>query len=179
MLHKISAILFDENKIQRRVSDLAAQISKDYEEKELVIIAVLKGSFMFLADLCRCFTIPVRIDFIAISSYADSAVSSGKVTVKKDIDLDISDKHVLIVEDIVDTGLSLQFLYDHLKTKKPASIKICTLLDKHLKHEANINIDYKGFNIDDEFIVGYGLDFAEQFRNLPYLGIVKEEYINE
>ncbi len=176
MLHKISAILFDENKIQRRVSDLAAQISKDYEDNDLVIIAVLKGSFVFLADLCRCFTIPIEIDFIAISSYGDSAVSSGKVTVKKDIDIDIKGKHVLIVEDIVDTGISLQYLCDHLLSRMPASIKSCTLLDKCMKHEADIKIDYKGFDIDDEFVVGYGLDYAEQFRNLPYIGILKEEF---
>lgn len=175
MIHSISSILYDENKIQRMVSNLAARISKDYEDKDLVIICILKGSFVFLADLIRCFTIPVKLDFMALSSYGDDAVSSGKITVTKDIDIDITGKDILIVEDIVDSGLSLKFLYGYLGRKRPSSIKSCVLLEKQIERKPDIHIDYKGFEIGDDFIVGYGLDYAQQFRNLPYIGILKEE----
>ncbi len=180
MKHSISAILFDENEIQTRISDLASQISKDYESKNLVIICILKGSFVFLADMIRWFTIPVKIDFMAISSYGNRTESSGEVTIKKDIDIDIKGKDVLILDDIVDTGISMTFLFDHLKKYRPNSIRSCALLVKQKPRLREIKIDYKGFEIEDDFVIGYGLDYAEKFRNLPYIGILKEEiYRNE
>ena len=175
MTQDISAILLDEDRIQKRICELAAQISKDYEGKCPVLISVLKGSFVFLADLARSFTIPVEIDFMAVSSYGDSTVSSGVVRIRKDVDLDLTDKDVIIVEDIVDSGLSLSYIIDYIKKHNVSSVRTCVLLDKPEAHEGGISIDYKGFDIGNEFVVGYGLDYAERYRNLPYIGILKEE----
>ncbi len=175
MIQDISAILLDEDKIQKRISELAAQISKDYEGRTPVLISVLKGSFVFLADLIRCFTIPVQIDFMAVSSYGESTVSSGVVRIKKDVDIDLTGKDVIIVEDIVDSGLSLLYIIDYIKKHNISSIKTCVLLDKPEAHRNEVSIDYKGFDIGNEFVVGYGLDYAEKYRNLPYVGILKED----
>lgn len=175
MIRDISAILLDEETIQKRISELAASISKDYEDKNPIIISVLKGSFIFLADLVRALTIPVEIDFLAISSYGSSTVSSGIVSIKKDLDLDVTNRHVIIVEDIVDSGLSLKYIVDYIAKHKAASVKTCVLLDKPTAHKDVIKIDYKGFDIGNDFVVGYGLDFAEKYRNLPYVGILTEE----
>ena len=175
MSKDVSAILLDEQTIQKRVSEIAACISKDYEHKTPVIISVLKGSFIFLADLVRCFTIPVEIDFLAVSSYGKSTKSSGVVSINKDLDIDISNRDVIIVEDIVDSGLSLQYIVDYIGKHGAASVKTCVLLDKPSAHKDEIKIDYKGFDIGNKFVVGYGLDFAEKYRNLPYVGILKEE----
>ncbi|MBW6515644.1 MAG: hypoxanthine phosphoribosyltransferase [Candidatus Cloacimonetes bacterium] len=175
MSNDISAILLDEETIQKRISELAACISKDYEDKSPVIISVLKGSFIFLADLVRSFTIPVEIDFLAISSYGSSTVSSGVVSIKKDLDIDVSERDVIIVEDIVDSGLSLKYIVDYIEKHHASSVKTCVLLDKPSAHQDEIKIDYKGFDIGNDFVVGYGLDFAEKYRNLPYVAILKEE----
>lgn len=175
MTHDISAILLDEEKIQKRVSELAACISKDYENKSPIIVSVLKGSFMFLADIIRCFTIPVEIDFLAVSSYGQSTVSSGVVSIKKDLDLDVTGRNVIVVEDIVDSGLSLNYIVDYINKHGAAYVATCVLLDKPQAHKDDIKIDYKGFEIGNEFVVGYGLDYAERYRYLPYVAILKEE----
>ena len=175
MNYVISAILLDEEKIQKRICELAACISKDYEGKNPVIISVLKGSFIFLADLVRTFTIPVEIDFLAVSSYGSSTRSSGVVRIKKDFDVDVSGRDVMIVEDIVDSGLSLKYIVDYINHHGASSVKTCVLLDKPAAHKDEIKIDYLGFEIGNDFVVGYGLDYAEKYRNLPYVAILKEE----
>ncbi len=175
MTNDISAILLDEEKIQKRICDLAACISKDYEGKNPVMLSVLKGSFIFLADLVRSFTIPVQIDFLAVSSYGMSTVSSGVVSIKKDIDIDVTGRDVIIVEDIVDSALSLNYILNYVEKRGASSVKTCVLLDKPAAHKSKIQIDYKGFEIGNDFVVGYGLDFGEKYRNLPYVAILKEE----
>lgn len=165
--------LISEDEIRDRVAELAAQISDDYRGKEpLVLIGVLKGSFIFLADLARRLTIPRTIEFIAVSSYEDGSESSGAVRLVMDVRGNIEDKHVLIVEDIVDTGHTLHYLIGMLDSHRPASVRTCTLLHKADRSEIDVPIDYLGFSIPDEWVVGYGLDYAEQDRTLPYIGIV-------
>lgn len=171
----ISAVLFDEYKIQTRIREIGLEISNEYKGSMPVMIGILKGGFIFLADLVRSITIPVELDFLAISSYGAGTSSSGVVKIRKDIDIDISGRDVIVVEDIVDSGLSLEYIKDYLWQHKPASLKTCVLLDKPEAHKLEVNFDYVGFNIKNEFVVGYGLDFAEKYRNLPYIGILKEE----
>jgi hypoxanthine phosphoribosyltransferase len=167
-------VLISEDDILRRVDELAAQISDEYADKgEIVLIGVLKGAFILLADLSRRLTIPRSIEFIAVSSYEDGDVPSGAVRLVMDVRSSIAGKHVLIVEDIVDTGQTLHYLIDMLKSREPASIKTCVLLHKEHSTEVDVNIDYLGFTIGDEWVVGYGLDYAEQGRTLPYIGTVK------
>lgn len=161
--------LISKVQIKKRVAELAAQISRDYRGKELVLIGILKGGAIFLADLIRELTVPVAIDFIQVSSYGASTNSSGVIKIKKDIDLPIVNKHVLIVEDIVDYGYTLNYLRRFLGQKKTKSVKICALLDKPSRRQVRVPIAYKGFTVPDAFIVGYGLDFNEQYRQLPYL----------
>ncbi|HNP37464.1 MAG TPA: hypoxanthine phosphoribosyltransferase [Woeseiaceae bacterium] len=166
-------VLISEADIQIRVDELAAQISLDYADKgDVVLIGVLKGSFIFLADLARKMTIPRTIEFIAISSYGKTSVSTGAVRLLMDVRSNIADRHVLVVEDIVDTGHTLKYLIGLLESRQPASIKTCALLHKAESAEVDVNIDYIGFGIDDEWVVGYGLDFAEHDRALPYIGTV-------
>jgi hypoxanthine phosphoribosyltransferase len=166
-------ILISESVIRSRVAELAAQISKDYADKgDLVLLGVLKGSFIFLADLSRAITIPRVIEFIAVSNYEHGSVPSGAVRLVMDVRGSIEGRHVLIVEDIVDTGQTLHYLIDMLKSRGPASIRTCALLHKAHMTTADVDIDYLGFNIGDEWVVGYGLDYAEQNRTLPYIGIV-------
>jgi hypoxanthine phosphoribosyltransferase len=166
-------ILISESVIRSRVAELAAQISKDYADKgDLVLLGVLKGSFIFLADLSRALTIPRVIEFIAVSSYEHGSVPSGAVRLVMDVRSSIEGKHVVIVEDIVDTGQTLHYLIDMLKSRGPASIRTCALLHKEHMTTAEVDIDYLGFKIGDEWVVGYGLDYAEQNRTLPYIGIV-------
>ena len=166
-------ILISEQDIDSRVNELAAKISSDYADKgELVLIGVLKGAFIFLADLSRRLTIPRYIEFIAVSSYEHGSVPSGAVRLVMDVRASIEGKHVLIVEDIVDTGHTLHYLIDMLKSRGPASVRTCALLHKEHKTEVDIKVDYLGFTIGDEWVVGYGLDFAEQDRTLPYIGII-------
>lgn len=165
--------LISEARIDERVSELAAQISAEYADKTpLVLVGVLKGSFIFLADLARRLTIPRLIEFIAVSSYEQGSVQSGAVRLVMDVRGNIEGMHVLIVEDIVDTGNTLHYLIDMLASHRPASIRTCTLLHKAERAEVDVTLDYVGFSIPDEWVVGYGLDYAEQNRTLPYIGIV-------
>lgn len=167
------AVLISEEDIQARVLELAAQISGDYEGcGDLVLVGVLKGSFMFLADLSRRLTIPRVIEFIAVSSYASGSKSSGAVRLVMDVRGNIEDKHVLIVEDIVDTGHTLEYLIGMLESHNPASVKTCALVRKAERAEVEVNVDYLGFDIPDKWVVGYGLDYAEQNRTLPYIGTI-------
>ena len=166
-------VLISEQDIATRVNELAAQISSDYaDEGELVLVGVLKGAFIFLADLSRRLTIPRHIEFIAVSSYEHGNVPSGAVRLVMDVRASIAGRHVLIVEDIVDTGHTLHYLIDMLESRGPASVRTCALLHKEHKTEVDIEVDYLGFTIGDEWVVGYGLDFAEKDRTLPYIGVV-------
>lgn len=153
--------------IDKAVSDIARRISSDYKDCDLILIGVLKGAIIFLSDLIRKITIPVKVDFVRISSYGTETSSSGDIHLSKDVEIDLKDKDVLIIEDIVDTGLSLTYLSDHLKSFGPKSVKICSLIDKQERRKADITIDYVGRVIQEGFLVGYGLDYAEKFRNLP------------
>jgi hypoxanthine phosphoribosyltransferase len=167
-------VLISEKDIDARVNELAAQISSDYADKdELVLIGVLKGAFIFLADLSRRLTIPRHIEFIAVSSYEHGSVPSGAVRLVMDVRASIAGRHVLIVEDIVDTGQTLHYLIDMLKSRYPASVRTCALLHKEHKTEVDVDVDYLGFSIGDEWVVGYGLDYAEKDRTLPYIGVVQ------
>ena len=166
--------LISEEQIKARVDELASQISLDYADKgELVLVGVLKGSFIFLADLSRRLSIPRYIEFIAVSSYEHGSVRSGAVRLVMDVRRSIEGKHVLIVEDIVDTGHTIHYLINMLKSRKPASIRTCALLHKEHKTEVDIAVDYLGFKIGDEWVVGYGLDYAEKDRTLPYIGVIQ------
>ncbi len=167
-------VLISEKDIMTRVNELAAQISLDYADKgELVLVGVLKGSFIFLADLSRRLSIPRHIEFIAVSSYEHGSVRSGAVRLVMDVRRSIEGKHVLIVEDIVDTGHTMHYLIDMLKSREPASIRTCTLLHKEHRTEVDVDINYLGFSIGDEWVVGYGLDYDEKDRTLPYIGIIQ------
>lgn len=171
----ISAVLFDERRIQTRIREIGQEINADYNGKVPVVIGVLKGGFVFLSDLVRAITLPLEIDFLAISSYGVGTSSSGVVKIRKDVDIELENRDVIIVEDIVDSGLSLQYIKDYIWKHKPASLRTCVLLDKPEAHKIEISIEYVGFEVGEEFVVGYGLDFAELYRNLPYIGILKEE----
>lgn len=165
--------LISEEQIKARVGELASQISLDYADKgELVLVGVLKGAFIFLADLSRLLSIPRYIEFIAVSSYEHGSVRSGAVRLVMDVRRSIEGRHVLIVEDIVDTGHTLRYLIDMLRSRNPASIRTCALLHKETRTEVDIRIDYKGFSIRDEWVVGYGLDYDERDRTLPYIGVI-------
>jgi hypoxanthine phosphoribosyltransferase len=175
MEKQIDEVLFTRDEIQTRVIELAAMIQKDYEGvPELIMIGVLKGANIFLGDLIREIDLPVIIDFMAVTSYGHSTESSGVVRILKDLDMEIEGKHVVIVEDIVDTGLTLKYLTDNLKRRNAASLKICTFLDKPSRRKCDLFVDYVGFEIPDRFIVGYGIDYAEKYRNLPYIAAVTE-----
>jgi hypoxanthine phosphoribosyltransferase len=167
MQNIIEEILVSREQIRERTIELGKRISEDYAGKELVLVGVLKGGFVFLADLMREITIPVDMDFMAVSSYGASSRSSGVVRIIKDIDINITNKHVLIVEDIVDTGLTLKHLKELLNTRGPASVKVCTALDKPSRRKVDIEVEYEGITIPDKFVIGYGLDYAGKYRNLP------------
>ncbi len=167
-------VLISKEELQAKTKELAARITKDYEGKDLLLVGVLKGGFMFLSDLSREIQIPVSIDFISVSSYGNSTVSSGVVRILKDIDYDITGKHVLLVEDLIDTGLTLTYLKDLFAAKHCASVKVCTILDKPSRRKVNLDVDYQGIIIPDKFVIGYGLDYAEKYRNLPDVCIVEE-----
>lgn len=171
----IAEILIDEETLQERIRELAEQISRDYEGKDLLLVCVLKGGFMFLADLTRHITIPHEIDFMATSSYGAATETSGVVRILKDLDTPIEGRNVLIVEDIIDTGLTLNYLTRILKARNPASLRICTLLNKKERRLVDVPLDYIGFDIPNKFVVGYGLDFGELYRNLPYIAVLKPE----
>ena len=171
----IRKVLLTEEQISLKVKEIGAQISEDYKDKELVLIGVLKGSVPFMADLMKNVTIPCSMDFMAVSSYGTASKSSGVVRILKDLDFEIEDKDILIVEDIIDSGVTLRYLVDYLKNRGPRSIEIACLLNKPERRVVEIDAKYLGFNVPDYFLVGYGLDFAEKYRNLPYIGILKEE----
>ncbi len=179
MKEDIKEILLDEKQISEIVKNMGAQISKDYKGKNLLLISVLKGSVIFMADLMRAINIPCKIDFMVVSSYGDKSVSSGAVKIIKDLDINLSGYDLLIVEDILDTGRTLQSLMEILGTRNPNSIKICTFLDKPDRRAVALSADYAGAQIPDEFVVGYGLDYDEKYRNLPYLGVLKKEIYSE
>jgi len=169
----IVEVLLTEEQIKKRVKELAEEISNDYQDKEPVLVSILKGSFMFLSDLLRNLKIQCTIDFVAISSYNGSTESTGVVRQLLDLRENPVDKDLLIVEDIVDTGITLNYLKKNLLTRNPRSLKICVLLDKKERRKEHIKIDYTGFVIPDKFVVGYGLDYQEKYRNLPYIGVIK------
>ena len=176
MIHNdIKSILISEEEIQELVNELGERINKDYEGKEVIFAVILKGSLVFAADLMRRLTMPVKLDFMQASSYGESSVSSGIINIKKDLDNAISGKHVLIIEDIIDSGNTLAKLKQILLERDPASVKICTLLSKPSRREMDVEVEYIGKDIPDEFVVGYGLDFNERYRNLPYIGVLKPQ----
>jgi hypoxanthine phosphoribosyltransferase len=170
---QITKILVSKDQLLQRVRELGAEISRDYEGRELVLIGILKGGAVFMSDLMREITIPVGIDYMSVSSYGASSTSSGVITIKKDIDTDIRGKHVLLVEDLIDTGLTLQHLKQLFALREAASVRICTILSKPSRRLVEVPVEYCGIDIPDEFVVGYGLDYAEQFRNLPEVWIVE------
>lgn len=174
MPYRVKDVMISEAEIKERVRKLAEEIERDFNNEDIFMIVVLKGSFVFAADLIREMKSNVNVDFISVSSYSDQTETTGKVKLLKDLDEDITNRNVVVVEDIIDSGLTLHFLMDHLKMHKPKQIKICTLLDKPERRRINLPVDYVGFVIPDEFIVGYGIDYAQQYRNLPYIANVEE-----
>ena len=166
-------VLIGQEQIARRVRELGAQIERDFQGKDLVLLGVLKGSYIFISDLARAIDLPIAVDFIALSSYGEATESSGVVKITSDLSRPIEGKHVVIVEDIVDTGLTMRYLLDNMATRHPASVKLCTLLHKPARARTRIPIDYLGFSIEDRFVVGYGLDSAERYRNVPFIGVLK------
>jgi len=168
-------MLITRRQLAARIAELGAQITRDYQGKELVMVGILKGAVLFLADLLREIDLPLTVDFMAISSYGSATKSSGVVRIMKDLDHDIIDKHVLVVEDIIDTGLTMSFLKNNLLSRGAASIRVCSLLDKLERRLVRLNSDYTGFTVPDAFVVGYGLDFDQRYRNLPEIGVLKEE----
>jgi hypoxanthine phosphoribosyltransferase len=171
----LAEILIDEQTLQRRVAELGAQITEEYAGQNLLMIGILKGAIMFLVDLARAVRLPLTVDFMAISSYGVSTQSSGVVRILKDLDESVDGKHVLVVEDIIDTGLTLKYILRTLAVRKPASVKVCGLLVKAKSRPIDMSVDYVGFSIPDRFVVGYGLDYAEVYRNLNYIGVLKPE----
>ena len=171
----LAEILVDEAAIAAKVRELGDRIARDYRGKDLVLVSILKGALPFLADLMRQIPLPLALDFLEVSSYGASTESSGVVRILKDIANPIEGRDVLVVEDILDTGNTLAFVIEHLRSQRPASVRICTLLDKPARRLVPIDIDYRGFEIPDKFVVGYGLDYAERYRNLPFIGVLKPE----
>ena len=169
----IQEVLFSEEQLKHRVREIAQQITADYQGKEIMLISVLRGSFVFMADLCRAIDLPCTVDFMAVSSYGSGTTSSGQVQITTDLSEDISDRHIIVVEDILDSGNTLSYLLKILENRHPASIRLCTLLDKPDRRVKPVEVHYSGFTIPDAFVVGYGLDYAEKYRNLPYIGILK------
>lgn len=176
----MAKILITSAEIQARVSEIGQQIARDYAPLgDLLLVGVLKGCMIFMVDLARAIPFPLAIDFIATSSYGHSTQSSGVVRLLKDLDTDISGRHVLIVEDIIDSGLTLEYLRSQLLRRNPASLRICALLNKPDRRIADVPVDYLGFDIPNEFVVGYGLDYGERYRNLPYIGVLRQEIYSE
>lgn len=167
-------VLISEEDVEKRIKELADQINKDYEGKEVHLICVLKGSIFFTCELAKRIKLPVTFDFMSVSSYGNQTESSGRVKIVKDLDEAIEGKDVIIIEDIIDSGRTLSYLIDLLNARKPASLKLITLLDKPDRRVTDVKVDYTGFVIPDEFVVGYGLDYAQKYRNLPYIGVIKE-----
>ena len=175
----VGEILLGEEELQARIRELGAEISVDYQGKELLLVGVLKGAVFFMADLMRAISVSCEIDFMAISSYGAATDSSGVVRILKDLDLNIDGRHVLVVEDIIDSGLTLSYLLRNLESREPASLEICALLTKPARREIDVPVRYIGFEIPNRFVIGYGLDFAERYRNLPYVGVLRDELMPE
>ncbi len=173
-MYQIVSKMFTAKEIENRVKELGEQITRDYEGDDVLLVGILKGASVFVADLMRQIKADANIDFMSVSSYGTSTVSSGSVKILKDLDYDIKDKNVLIVEDIIDSGNTLKNLKDTLSTRHPKSLKLCTLLDKPQRRTCDVKVDYVGFIIEDKFIVGYGIDYADKYRNLPYIAIVED-----
>jgi len=171
----IGRVLISKENLGKRVAELGAEITRDYEGKKILVLGILKGAVPFMADLIREIKLPLTYDFMALSSYGVSTQSSGVVRILKDLERSVEDVHILIAEDIVDTGLTLKYLKENLKARNPLSVKVVTLLDKATRRKVDVTPDYNGFSIPDEFVVGYGLDFNEEYRNLPYVGVLKQE----
>ena len=180
MADKIS-VMISEEEVERKIEELGKKISEDYAGKQVHLVCILKGSVFFTCELAKRITVPVSLDFMSVSSYGDGTQSSGIVKIAKDLDESLEGKHVLLIEDIIDSGRTLYYLMDVLAKRNPASLKLCTLLDKPDRRVIDVKVDYIGFEIPDEFVVGYGLDYAQKYRNLPYIGVVEsleeEEYI--
>ena len=172
MAEKIK-VLISEEEVDARIRELGEKISKEYEGKQIHLICVLKGGVFFMCELAKSITVPVSMDFMCVGSYGDGTKSSGVVRLAKDLDESIENKEVLIVEDIIDSGNTLYYLMDVLRQRKPASLRLCTLLDKPDRRVKDVHVDWTGFEIPDEFVVGYGLDYAQKYRNLPYIGVVE------
>ncbi|WP_270167106.1 hypoxanthine phosphoribosyltransferase [Paenibacillus sp. SYP-B4298] len=175
MLDDIQEILYDAGQIQDKIKELGETLSRDFEGRNPLVICVLKGAFIFMADLVKTITVPLEIDFMAISSYGQSTKSSGVVKIIKDLDVSVEGRDVLIVEDIIDSGLTLSYLIDVLERRNSKSVTVVTLFDKPTRRTVDLEADYTGFSLPDEFVVGYGLDFAEKYRNLPFIGVLKPE----
>ena len=175
----VSEILIEEETLQRRIAELGDEISGDYADRDLLLIGVLKGAVFFMADLMRRLTVPCEIDFMAISSYGGQTDSSGVVRILKDLDMNIKGRNVLVVEDIIDSGLTLSYLMRNLRSREPASLEICALMTKPERREIEVPVRYVGFEIPNRFVIGYGLDFEERYRNLPYVGVLNAELVSE
>ena len=173
MTEDIERVLIAEEEIAAKVREIAGQINRDYKCKNPMLISVLRGSFIFMADLVRALDIDCTIDFLAVSSYGKKSITTGAVKITKDLDMDIENRHIIVVEDILDSGLTLSYIMNLINAKNPASIRLCALLDKPARRTVPVYVDYSGFIIPDEFVVGYGLDYADRFRNLPYIGVLK------
>lgn len=166
-------VLLSEEEVDARIKQIGEQISKDYQDREVHLICVLRGGSFFMCELAKRITVPVSLDFMSVSSYGSDTKSSGVVKIVKDLDDSIKDKDVIVVEDIVDSGRTLSYLMEMLEAREPATLRLCTLLDKPDRRVVNVNVDYTGFQIPDEFVVGYGLDYDQRYRNLPYIGVVE------
>lgn len=178
MADDIAEILIPEAEVQAKVRELGRAISRDYAGKDLVLISVLRGGFVFLADLCRAITLPVTIDVMAVSSYGPDARPLGVVKILKDLDDSVTDREILVVEDVIDTGLTLSYLLRNLEPRAPASLKVCVLLDKPARRIVDLPIAYRGFEVPDKFVVGCGLDYRQRYRNLPYIAILTKEAVD-
>jgi hypoxanthine phosphoribosyltransferase len=170
----VGEVLIDEDALAGRITELAEEVSNDYAGRDLLLIGVLKGAVFFMADLMRQISVPCEVDFMAISSYGGSTDSSGVVRILKDLDINIRDRDVLVVEDIIDSGLTLQYLMRNLRSREPSSLEVCALLTKPERREIEVPVRYVGFEIPNRFVIGYGLDFGERYRNLPYVGVLNE-----
>jgi hypoxanthine phosphoribosyltransferase len=175
----VGEILIEEDRLQERIRELGRELSQDYAGRELLLVGVLKGAVFFMADLMRELAVPCEIDFMAISSYGAATDSSGVVRILKDLDINIEGRHVLVVEDIIDSGLTLSYLLRNLESREPASLEICALLTKPDRREIDVSVKYVGFEIPNKFVIGYGLDFAERYRNLPYVGVLRADLMPE
>jgi hypoxanthine phosphoribosyltransferase len=175
MKNDVKEVLYSEEELGLKIKEMGEKISIDYKDKELILIGVLKGSVMFMSDLMKKISIPCSMDFMAVSSYGNSTTTSGVVRILKDLDFEIEGKHVLIIEDIIDSGITLKYLMEYLRGRKPQSLEIACLLNKPERRKVELEVQYLGFDVPDYFLVGFGLDYAEKYRNLPYIGILKEE----